>query len=36
MKHLPGWNLDHQPDGVLKWTTPDGKRHRTTPDPAPF
>ena len=36
MKHLPGWNLDHQPDGVLDWTTPDGKHHRTAPDPAPF
>ncbi|WP_138944880.1 HNH endonuclease signature motif containing protein [Plantibacter sp. M259] len=36
MKHLPGWNLDHGPGGVLKWTTPDGKHHRTEPDPAPF
>jgi hypothetical protein len=36
MKHLPGWNLDHGPGGVLDWTTPDGKRHRTEPDPAPF
>jgi hypothetical protein len=36
MKHLPGWNLDHRPGGVLDWTTPDGKRHRTEPDPAPF
>ncbi|WP_285026046.1 HNH endonuclease signature motif containing protein [Plantibacter sp. ME-Dv--P-122b] len=36
MKHLPEWNLDHQPDGVLEWTTPDGKHHRTEPDPAPF
>ncbi|VXB51463.1 HNH endonuclease signature motif containing protein [Plantibacter sp. T3] len=36
MKHLPGWNLDHGPGGVLEWTTPDGKRHRTEPDPAPF
>ena len=36
MKHLPGWNLDHQPGGVLDWTTPDGKRYRTEPDPAPF
>jgi hypothetical protein len=36
MKHLPGWNLDHQPGGVLEWTTPDGKHHRTEPDPAPF
>jgi hypothetical protein len=36
MKHLPGWNLDHQPGGVLDWTTPDGKRHRTEPDPVPF
>ncbi|MBD8467010.1 DUF222 domain-containing protein [Plantibacter sp. CFBP 8798] len=36
MKHLPGWNLDHKPGGVLEWTTPDGKRHRTEPDPAPF
>jgi hypothetical protein len=36
MKHLPGWNLDHKPGGVLEWTTPDGKRHHTEPDPAPF
>ncbi|WP_138946179.1 HNH endonuclease signature motif containing protein [Plantibacter sp. M259] len=36
MKHLPGWNLDHRPGGVLDWTTPDGKHHRTEPDPAPF
>jgi hypothetical protein len=36
MKHLPGWDLDHRPGGVLDWTTPDGKRHRTEPDPAPF
>ena len=36
MKHLPGWNLDHGPGGVLEWTTPDGKHHRTDPDPAPF
>nr|WP_285039364.1 HNH endonuclease signature motif containing protein [Plantibacter sp. lyk4-40-MEA-4] len=36
MKHLPGWNLDHQPGGVLEWTTPDGKQYRTEPDPAPF
>ncbi|WP_426738297.1 DUF222 domain-containing protein [Plantibacter sp. 2H11-2] len=36
MKHLPGWNLDHGPRGVLDWTTPDGKHHRTEPDPAPF
>ncbi|MGG7452152.1 DUF222 domain-containing protein [Plantibacter auratus] len=36
MKHLPGWNLDHGPGGALEWTTPDGKRHRTEPDPAPF
>ncbi|WP_285027356.1 HNH endonuclease signature motif containing protein [Plantibacter sp. ME-Dv--P-122b] len=36
MKHLPGWNLDHGPGGVLEWTTPDGKHHRTEPDPAPF
>jgi hypothetical protein len=36
MKHLPGWNLDHRPGGVLDWTTPDGKQHRTEPDPAPF
>ncbi|WP_285041391.1 HNH endonuclease signature motif containing protein, partial [Plantibacter sp. LMC-P-059a] len=36
MKHLPGWDLDHGPGGVLGWTTPDGKRHRTEPDPAPF
>ncbi|MDD9151929.1 DUF222 domain-containing protein [Plantibacter flavus] len=36
MKHLPGWNLDHGPGGVLEWTTPDGKYHRTEPDPAPF
>jgi hypothetical protein len=36
MKHLPGWNLDHKPGGVLEWTTPDGKHHRTEPDPAPF
>ncbi|NUJ87576.1 DUF222 domain-containing protein [Plantibacter sp. MCCC 1A11337] len=36
MKHLPGWNLEHGPGGVLDWTTPDGKRHRTEPDPAPF
>jgi len=36
MKHLPGWNLEHGPGGVLEWTTPDGKHHRTEPDPAPF
>jgi len=36
MKHLPGWNLDHGPGGVLEWTTPDGRHHRTAPDPAPF
>jgi hypothetical protein len=36
MKHLPGWNLDHRPDGALEWTTPDGKQYRTEPDPAPF
>ncbi|CAH0137846.1 hypothetical protein PlfCFBP13513_04820 [Plantibacter flavus] len=36
MKHLPGWNLDHGPGGALEWTTPDGKHHRTEPDPAPF
>jgi hypothetical protein len=36
MKHLPGWNLDHGPGGVLDWTTPDGKNYRTEPDPAPF
>ncbi|MBF4512385.1 HNH endonuclease [Plantibacter sp. VKM Ac-2885] len=36
MKHLPGWNLDHGPGGVLEWTTPDGKPYRTEPDPAPF
>ncbi|WP_138946875.1 HNH endonuclease signature motif containing protein [Plantibacter sp. M259] len=36
MKHLPGWNLDHGPGGVLDWTTPDGKHYRTEPDPAPF
>jgi len=36
MKHLPGWNLEHGPGGVLDWTTPDGKHHRTEPDPAPF
>lgn len=36
MKHLPGWNLDHRPGGVLDWTTPDGRHHRTTPEPAPF
>jgi hypothetical protein len=36
MKHLPGWNLTHGPGGVLEWTTPDGKHHRTEPDPAPF
>ncbi|MGG7450726.1 DUF222 domain-containing protein [Plantibacter auratus] len=36
MKHLPGWNLYHGPGGVLDWTTPDGKHHRTEPDPAPF
>jgi hypothetical protein len=36
MKHLPGWNLEHGPGGVLDWTTPDGKQYRTEPDPAPF
>ncbi|MGG7450964.1 DUF222 domain-containing protein [Plantibacter auratus] len=36
MKHLPGWNLEHAPGGVLDWTTPDGKQYRTEPDPAPF
>ncbi|OAN27940.1 hypothetical protein A4X17_06680 [Plantibacter sp. H53] len=36
MKHLLGWNLQHAPGGVLEWTTPDGKQHRTEPDPAPF
>jgi len=36
MKHVPGWNLDHRPGGVLDWTTPDGKHHRTDPNPAPF
>ncbi|MBD8466602.1 DUF222 domain-containing protein [Plantibacter sp. CFBP 8798] len=36
MKHLPGWDLEHRPGGVLDWTTPDGKHHRTEPDPAPF
>ncbi|MGG7449350.1 DUF222 domain-containing protein [Plantibacter auratus] len=36
MKHLPGWDLEHRPGGVLDWTTPDGKRYRTEPDPAPF
>jgi len=36
MKHLPGWNLKHGPGGVLDWTSPDGKHHRTEPDPAPF
>jgi len=36
LKHLPGWSLDHQPDGVLEWTTPDGRTHRTEPEPAPF
>ena len=36
MKHLPGWDLEHRPGGVLDWTTPDGKRHRTEPHPAPF
>ncbi|SKC70976.1 HNH endonuclease signature motif containing protein [Plantibacter cousiniae (nom. nud.)] len=36
MKHLPGWNLEHGPGGVLEWTTPDGKQYRTEPDPAPF
>ncbi|WP_431031399.1 DUF222 domain-containing protein [Plantibacter sp. RU18] len=36
MKHLPGWRLDHHGSGVLDWTTPDGKHHRTTPEPAPF
>ena len=35
LKHLPGWSLDHRPDGVLDWTTPDGKRHRTEPDADP-
>jgi len=36
LKHLPGWELDHQPDGVLEWTTPDGRTHRTEPELAPF
>ncbi|WP_426737997.1 DUF222 domain-containing protein [Plantibacter sp. 2H11-2] len=36
MKHLPGWDLEHRPGGVLDWTTPDGKQYRTEPDPAPF
>ncbi|WP_411556904.1 DUF222 domain-containing protein [Plantibacter sp. MPB07] len=36
LKHLPGWDLDHGPGGALDWTTPDGKRHQTEPDPAPF
>jgi len=36
LKHLPGWDLDHGPGGVLDWTTPDGKHHQTEPDPAPF
>ncbi|WP_285042141.1 HNH endonuclease signature motif containing protein [Plantibacter sp. LMC-P-059a] len=35
LKHLPGWSLDHRADGVLDWTTPDGKRHRTEPDADP-
>ncbi|WP_153303343.1 HNH endonuclease signature motif containing protein [Plantibacter flavus] len=35
LKHLPGWSLDHRPDGVLEWTTPDGKRHRTEPESVP-
>ncbi|MBD8516548.1 HNH endonuclease signature motif containing protein [Plantibacter sp. CFBP 8804] len=36
MKHLAGWNLEHGAGGVLDWTTPDGKHHRTERDPAPF
>lgn len=35
LKHLPGWSLDHQRDGVLSWTTPDGKQHETRPDRTP-
>lgn len=35
LKHLPGWSLEHHRDGVLSWTTPDGRRHRTEPDGAP-
>ncbi|OAN30720.1 hypothetical protein A4X17_03905 [Plantibacter sp. H53] len=35
LKHLPGWSLDHRPEGVLEWTTPDGRRHRTEPDAVP-
>jgi hypothetical protein len=32
LKHLPGWNLEHHPGGVLTWTTPDGRRHETRPE----
>lgn len=35
LKHLPGWHLDHHRDGVLSWTTPDGRRYRTEPDGSP-
>lgn len=33
LKHLPGWSLDHGPGGVLTWHTPDGREHRTEPEP---
>ncbi|WP_350224051.1 HNH endonuclease signature motif containing protein [Plantibacter sp. ME-Dv--P-122b] len=32
LKHLPGWNLEHRPGGILTWTTPDGRRHETRPE----
>ncbi|MBF4567776.1 DUF222 domain-containing protein [Plantibacter sp. VKM Ac-2880] len=32
LKHLPGWNLEHHPGGILTWTTPDGRRHETRPE----
>ncbi|HXH33991.1 MAG TPA: DUF222 domain-containing protein [Plantibacter sp.] len=33
MKHLTGWDLDHEAGGSLTWTSPDGRTHHTEPDP---
>jgi hypothetical protein len=39
VKHSPGWSVVNQPDGLLEWTTPVGRRFTTEPwaylEPAP-
>jgi hypothetical protein len=34
-KQAPGWRLDQPEPGVMIWTTPSGRRYRTTGEPSP-